>query len=183
MTNMFQSVAEIEIPNDLSDVDKAEFTAFKLALVDLEKEWNQLQDGTNPDQQTCLSIINDVKEKRIAQADERYKLRTEIIEKQTEKEREKIKQEQEEYKKLLFERLVRSYYQAYQSVTAQLKDLMGKDYSQYISQNGITFPNIPSEVQMRTRMQPNEEAKIKLTPAENEHDMRLIQQIIQGADQ
>lgn len=180
---MYESVAEIPIPENLSEVEKAEFSAYKMALTELEKEWMQLQEGENPDQQTCMTLINEIKEKRIAQAEERLKLRKEIIEKQAEREREKIKQEQEEYKKLLFERIVRSYYQAYNTATNQLKELMGKDYGPYIAQNGITFPNIPSEVQMRTRMQPPEEAKIRLTPVENEHDMRLIQQIIQNADQ
>ena len=180
---MSENIEDIPIPEDLDPVDQAEFQAYKNALIDLEKEWKQLKDGENPDHQTCIAIIDEIKGKRIAQADERLKLKREIIEKQTEREREKILQEKEEYNKLLFERLVRSYYQAYQSVTSQLKDLMGKEFGQYIVANGIEFPTIPSESQMRTRMQQPEETKIRVAPGEADHDIRLIQQIIQESIQ
>ena len=98
-----------------------------------------------------------------------------------EKEHEKLQQEKADYNKQLFDRILRSYYQAYTSITSQLKELMGKDYAQYIAVNAIEFPTIPSENQMRTRMQQPEDVKIKIAPAEADNDYRRIQQILAEA--
>ena len=178
---MSTSIEDIPIPDDLNEIDAAEFNAYKMALIDLEKEFKQLMEDSNPDHQTCISIINEIKDKRIAEADERLKLKLEIIDKQTEKEHEKLQQEKADYNKQLFDRILRSYYQAYTSITSQLKELMGKDYAQYIAVNAIEFPTIPSENQMRTRMQQPEDVKIKIAPAEADNDYRRIQQILAEA--
>lgn len=180
---MSVSIDSIPIPEDISEIDKVEFNAYKMALIGMENEWNQLNADQNPDHQTCIAIINEIKDKRIAQANERLKLKLEIIDKQTEKEREKLNQEESDYKKQLFDRILRSYYQAYQSVTSQLKELMGKDYAQFMAVNAIDFPTIPSESQMRTRLQQPEEAKIRIAPAEADNDYRRIQQILAEATQ
>ena len=180
---MSTSIEEIPLPEDLNGVDVAEFTAYKMALIDLEIEFQQLKENTNPDQQTCISIINEIKDKRIAEADERLKLKLEIIDKQTEKEHEKLQKEKQAYNEQLFDRILRSYYQAYTSITSQLKELMGKDYAQYIAVNSIEFPTIPSENQMRTRMQQPEDVKIRIAPAEADNDYRRIQQILTEATQ
>ena len=175
------AAADIPIPEGLSEVERAEFLAYKSALIEYENEFNQLFEGKNPEHQTCLAIINEIKEKRIAQADERLKMKLEIIDKQREREKDKINQERIEYNKQLFERILRSYYQAYQSITAQLKELLGKDYPQFIAEHLIEFPTIPSETQMRTRMEQSEEAKVKISPSEAENDYRRIQQILAEA--
>ncbi|EAY07481.1 hypothetical protein TVAG_499690 [Trichomonas vaginalis G3] len=183
MTNSFKSVSEIPVPDNLSDLERIEFNAYKQALVELEQEWLQLKNGENPDQKACQTYINDIKTKRIQQAQDRLNLRKEIIEKQAAKEKERILQQQEDYKKLLFERIIKSYHQSYNTVTSQLKELMDKDYGQFIAQNGITFPDIHNEQQVRTRMSQPEEPKIRLSSAESEQDVRLIQQILQNAGQ
>lgn len=177
-----ESVKDIPIPEGLSPIELSEFNAYKIALCNLEEEWIQLQNGENDDQKTCISVIQEIKEKRTKQANERLNLRREIIEKQTERERERIEQEKDEYKRILFDRLIRSYHQAYQTITVQLKDLMGKEYGQFIAMNGIDWPNMPSESAMRTRMQPPDEVKIRLSPPEVDADVRRIQQIIQETD-
>ena len=178
MNNNFENIKDIPIPNDLSSIEKIEFQAFQSSLIDLEEEWIKLKNNENTDQLTCLNLIKEIKEKRIEQANERKLLRIEIIEKQYQKEKERIEQEKEEYKKILFDRIVKSYYQSYLNVTSQLKELLGKDYNQFISNYPIEWPQFINENNMKTRLQQNEDIPNRQTPADCEQDIKKIQQII-----
>ena len=174
-------IAEIPLPEGLSEVQRAEYIAFQDAMTDIENEWEQLSQGTNPDQRSCIELVNEIKEKRYAQAEERLKIRLEVIEHQVQKETEKIQSDLEEYTKNLFERLMKAYIQSYQAITGQLKEMMGqKEFNQYIQNHSISFPSVPSEGQMRTRTQQPDEAKPKLSTSDCEKDIRHIQAIIQG---
>lgn len=176
---MFQSVRDIPIPDDLDQIKRAEFIAFQESLAALETEWQQLLQGENENRKMCVEILEERTAKRKQQAEDRLKLRLDVIEKQVEKESERIEIENEEAKRILWERLVRAYAQSYNTITGQLKDLMGKDsFQAYIADKAIfanaQFP-MQSDSQMKTRMQQPEDMKIKMTPQECERDLKLIQ--------
>jgi len=181
--SLVKRIAEIPIPDKLNEIQRAEYIAFQDAMTDLENEWIGLENGTNPEQIACLEQIQEIKNKRYAQADERLKLRVDIIEKQFKKESERIETEQEEYKKLLFDRLMRAYSQSYQSIVSQLKELMGKEFATFNANNSIEFPSFVAEGQMRTRLQQPEEGKPRLHQSDVEKDIKLIQSIIQKSNQ
>ena len=175
-------ISEIPLPENLTDIQTAEYKAFVEAISNLEDQWIDLETGNNPEQKLCIEQIKQIKEKRELQAKERLDLRLKIIEKQYQKECEKIENEQEEYKKLLFDRLMRAYSQSYQMITSQLKDLMGKEFNSFISTNGIEFPTFNPEGQMKTRFQQPEEGKPRLNQSDVDQDIRTIQQIVQGSN-
>ena len=176
------SVSEIEAPQDWDPVKKAEFEAYKSALAEIEKEVIELQKGENADQKQCIEHLEQIREKRKITAQQRLDDRLENIEAQYKREQEKIETEREDYKKLLFDRLIRSYTQSYHTLCSQLKDVMGKDYAEYIAVKGLNFPILQgSEIHMKSKMSQPEEAKIKLSPAEIEHDMKRINQILEDS--
>lgn len=173
-------IAEIPIPENLSEVQKAEYIAFRDAMTDIENEWEALENGTNPDQKSCIDLVKDTKKKRHAQAEERLKIRLEVIEEQMKRESERIKTDLDDYRKLLFERLMRAYYQSYQTITGHLKELLGKEYQQFITAHPIDFPTVPSEGQMKTRTQQPDEGKPRLSSVDVEKDVHQIQEILAG---
>ena len=174
-------IADIPLPDGLSEVQKAEFIAFQDAMTEIENEWEQLSNGTNPDQERCIQLVNEIKEKRYAQAKERLDIRLEVIENQVRKETEKIEADLEEYKEKLFERVMKAYQHSSLAISAQLKEQMGtKEFNQYMQTHSIDFPSFPSEGQMRTRTQQPDEAKPKLSTPDIEKDVRRIQQIVQS---
>lgn len=183
---VYESVRDIPIPDDVSGVSRDELIAFQEALGQLESEWLQLKENENPDQKMCLKILEEKTAKRRQMAEERLKLRLEVIDKQVEREMERIQAENEEAKKILWERLVRAYAQAYQHVTGQLKELMGKarkDYQAYMSDKVIEFPIMQSDSTMKTRMQQPEEMKVKLSPQDCERDLMHIQALFEHKDE
>ena len=172
---IMKKIEDIPIPEDLTEVQKAEFIAYKSAMIQLEEEWIQLQSDQNPDQIACNEIIqetNDLKKKKIL---EKLETRRDIIKKQHQKEIEKIEKEFKVAKSTLNDRLIRAYYQSDQNIIAQLKDLKGKDSTTYIAENSIDFPPIPSDSQMKTRTNQPEELKLRLSPQDCEKDIRKIQ--------
>ena len=176
---MSVSISEIQPPSEWDPIKKAEFEAYKSALTEIEKEYIQLQKGENSDQKQCIQHLEEIRDKRKITAKQRLDSRLENIEIQYQREQEKIEAEREGFKKLLFERLIRSYSQSYHAICSQLSDVMGEDYAQYIATKGLNFPILQgSEIQMKTKMSQPEEAKIKLSPAEIEHDMKRINQIL-----
>ena len=180
----FESVRDIPIPDDVRGVKRDELVAFQEALGELESEWLALKRNENADQKMCMEILQEKTNQRRQMAEERLKLRLEVIERQVEKETERIQAENEEAKKILWERLVRAYAQAYQTVTAQLKELMGKvDYQAYMSDKAIEFPIMQADSTMKTRMQQPDEMKIKLSPQECERDLRQIQALFENPDE
>ena len=177
------SVRDIQTPNDWNPIQKAEFKAYKSALIEIEQEYIQLQNGENIDQKQCIAHLEEIRDKRKSQAKQRLEARIENIEKQYQREQEKIEYEREEYKKLLFDRLIRSYSQSYHTICSQLKDVMGKDYAQYIATKGLNFPILQgSEMQLKSKMSQPEEAKIKLSPSEIEQDLKRINQILEESE-
>lgn len=176
------SIRDIPIPDNLSTVEKAEYTAYQEAMGELEDEWEALQKGENINQKECIALLEQIKEKRRQQADERMKLRLEVIDKQVEREKERINQEHEEACKALFERIVRAYRDSYNMLVSQLKEIMPKDeYSAFISQHSIEFPTISNESQFKTRMPQLEEPKNRVNAQEAEQDLRFIQSKLQEA--
>ncbi|KAH0793650.1 hypothetical protein GPJ56_002371 [Histomonas meleagridis] len=172
----FQSVADVPMPDGLDELQQAEFAAFQEALVHMEQELNQLETNENPDQLACLQVLNEIKEERIRQADERLKFKIEVIDRHVQNEKERIEKESEEAEKLLFDRLVRAYKVAYQESVDKLKELMDPvSFNSFMSENTIEFPEIPSDAQIKTRLQQPNENKIKLSPEEIENDLKKIQ--------
>ena len=170
-----QSIRDIPLPPGLSEIEKAEFIAYQESMAELEDEWEALKAGENSDQKDCVALLEEIREKRKQQADERLRLRLEVIDKQVERERKRIEDEHEEAKKALFERIIKAYAQSYNAITAQLKETMSKDdYNAFISANGIDFPIISNESQIKTRMQQPEEPKIRLSTQEAAQDLGII---------
>ena len=83
-------IADIPLPTGLTDVQKAEYIAFQDAMTEIENEWQQLSEGKNPDQERCIQLVNEIRDKRYAQAEERLKIRLEVINHQVEKETARI---------------------------------------------------------------------------------------------
>lgn len=179
---MSVSIADIPIPEDLSEVRKAEYRAYQAATLQLEKEWEDLHKGDNVDQQSCIELLKEIKANRTQQAEERLSKRLEVIGMQVEREKERIDKEMQESRKALFERLVRAYYQSYQNIATQLRELLGKDYTAYITSHAIEFPSMPSDSQMKTRLQQPEEAKVRLTQAEIDRDLKKLQQMYHSGE-
>lgn len=170
-------IEDIPIPEDLSEVQKAEFIAYQSAVIQLEKEWEQLQNDQNSDQIACNAIILDAHERKKKKIAEKLDTRKEIIKKQHQKETDKIEKEFKVAKTTLNDRLIRAYSQSDQNITTQLRDLKGKDY---IGENSIEFPPIPSDPQMMTRTKQPEELKFRLSTQECEKDIRKIQTIFEN---
>lgn len=183
---MFQSVRDIPIPDDLSEIEHAEFVAFQESLAALEEEWLKIQSGENEDQQMCVQVLEKRTAKRKQEAKSRLDLRLEVIEKQVEKETDRIEQESQVAERNLWKRLYRAYAQSYSTITNQLKELMGKEsFQAYIADKTIEFAGdvIQSDSQMKTRMQQPEEMKIRLSPQQCEADMKLIQAMFENQDE
>ncbi|OHT12286.1 hypothetical protein TRFO_17981 [Tritrichomonas foetus] len=176
------SIADITIPDDLPEVQRAEFVAYQKAMIDLEIEWNKLQNNENTDQKACIDIIQEQHERKKKKITERHELRKDIIQKQYQKETDRIDREFRVAKTTLNERLIRAYYQSDQNITAQLKDLKGKDFAAYIQENAIDFPQMPPDTQMMTRTKQPEEVKIRLSSQECDRDLRRIQSIFESEE-
>ena len=133
----YENVAAIPIPQGLPPEIEVEYTVCKECIVQLENEWIQIKENENEMQKSVYDILSQMEKDRKESHESRMNLRIEIADRQREKELEKIKNENEEAKKSLFERLIRGYHHAYKCITARLKELMGKDYQSYIDQNEI----------------------------------------------
>ena len=173
-------IEDIPIPTDLKEVQKAEFIAYQKAMIQLEEEWEQLQSNVNNDQKACNAIIQDSHERKKKKIAEKLSTRKDIIQKQQQKEIDKIEKEFKVAKTTLNDRLIRAYYQSYQNIIAQLKDLKGKDFPSYNVENSIDFPPIPPDTQMMTRTKQPEELKFRLSSQECEKDLRRIQNIFEN---
>ena len=176
----FSSVGEIPIPEDLPKEVQAEYLAYRECLEQLENEWLQMKNDENPYQKKALKLLEESTERRKQKQEARMNLRLEVVDRQYEKETERIKNECEDAKKQLFERLVRGYYHAYRNVTSRLKELMGKDYATYIEQNEIEFPQISPDNQIKSRYQQPEETKAKISSAETEMELQKIDELFKS---
>jgi hypothetical protein len=170
------AIRAIPIPDDLSDIEKAECQAFQEALSEIEADVIRLRNRQNVDQHAAHQLLEDLRNQGYNQADERLQLRLEVIEEQLRNERSRIESEFDEAQRALHQRILRAYCQIDVTLNAQLKELMGKNYGAYIAANSIEFPRMPQETQMRTRLHEPEEAKIRLNQVEAERDLRKIQQ-------
>ena len=175
------SISDIEIPQELSKVQRSEYLAYKEAMLELEDEWHKLLAGENIDQKSCIAIITDQRDRSAKKIEERLAIRRDIIQKQYQKEVERVDKEFEAAKSTLYDKLVRAYSQSDQNITAQLKDFKGKDFAAYIAENQIDFPQMPPDTQMMTRTKQPEEVKIRLTNQECEKELRKIQQIFESS--
>ncbi|KAH0788051.1 hypothetical protein GPJ56_008033 [Histomonas meleagridis] len=173
-----QSISIIPIPDDLKETQKAEFIAYQKSVIKLEEEWKELMEGRIIDQ-NCINTLDQIKAKRIKEANERLKIRVQLAEEQAIKERERIESEFEDAKRELHEKLVMAYSLSDQNIVNQLKELKGKDFQSYITENAIDFPSSTPDTQMRTRTQLPDEVKIGLSPQECEKDLRYIRSIVQ----
>ena len=193
---MFESVRDIPIPDDLDDIKRAEFLAFQESIAALEDEWQQIRQGENKNKRMCIEILDERTAKRRQQAEDRLKLRLEVIEKQVEKESERIESENEEAKKILWTRLFHAYAQSENTITGQLKELMGKDsFQAYIADKATktrmqlkdligkdSLQAYIADKSMKTRMQQPEDMKIKMTPQECERDLKMIQAMFENQE-
>jgi GTPase SAR1 family protein len=170
------AIRAVPIPDDLSDIEKAECQAFQEALSEIEADVIRLRNGQNIDQHTAHQLLEELRTQGHEQAEENFRLRLEIIEEQVRTERNRIESEFEEAQRALHQSILRTYCQIDVALNAQLKELMGKNYGAYIANNSIEFPRMPPETQMRTRLHEPEEAKIRISQAEAEKDLRRIQQ-------
>jgi hypothetical protein len=183
---IYESVRDIPIPENLTDVERGEYLACREAFAQLEAEWFQLGESENPDQNACLQFLKDANEKRKQQALDRFQLRKEVLEKHLEHETENIPDEGEDAKKNLFEQTIRGYYHSYMKICRELKNLMtqaGQDYESYIAVNGIEFPQVSADPHLKTRLQQPEEAGVRLSLQDCERDLQKIQELFDEMEQ
>ena len=87
---------------------------------------------------------------------------------------ERIAQELEDDKKLLFKRLVRGYYSSYVHIMEQLRGLMGPDFDEFQAENEVEFPTIPQDKGQERKVPPPEDPKVSLSPHEAD---RLLKEV------
>jgi hypothetical protein len=174
---MFSHVSDIPLPSDLTDLQRAEFTAFQEAISVLETEWRALSTSENPDLQSCLTHLEEITAKRKTRAEERYRLRVDVIDRQIGQESERIKLESQQAKAILFERLKRAFSQSFQTLIGRLKEL-GGDWESYAKR----IPENVMDGQMKMRMQQPEEIKIRLTAEDSERDLRSVQAMFEKSE-
>jgi hypothetical protein len=172
----FVPISAIPLPQGLSEAELAEYEAFQASVGEIEAELELLDRTEHPDQITGRRLLDDQREQGRTQADEQLRVRLELIDEQIKTESESIDSEFDEARHALQQRILRTYCQIDIALNRQLKELMGKDYAAYIAENAIDFPRMPPETQMRARLHEPEEAKIRLTSAEAERDIRRIHQ-------
>ena len=182
MSEDFVPISSIPLPDDLDDVHKVEFTVFQETMTQIESDAARLRAGDNADQLSVRALLNEIRDRRRAQADERRRLRLEVVGQEVENERERIAKEYEEAKNALYKRIVRALYQSDTNILNQLKELMGRDYAAFIAENAIQFPTMPPDTQMQTRLQQPEEAQMRLSQAEAERDLREIREIYRRSE-
>jgi hypothetical protein len=170
----FYSVRDIVLPEGLTELERAEYSAFQEALALLETQWLQLETGENRELQACLAVLQERTAKRKEEARERMRLRIEVIHRQVQLEMERIDIENQEARKALFDRMVREYSQSYQEVTSQLRELGARPLPSL--SHAIDFPQLAADSQMETRMQQSEDAKIR-SPQDCEPDLNRLQEI------
>jgi hypothetical protein len=152
----FPSIRNIPIPKDLSQQQTGEYLACREALCSLEAEWNQRFNDNNGDVSAVMTHFQEIKEQKDHQAEEKLRLRLEIVAKESEQERENVNTEIDEAKKQLFETVVRGYSDVYQKLCSRIENLMtrtGGDYERFIQANSIEFPIMGGESQRKFKSQ------------------------------
>ena len=176
MSEEIHSISEVPIPEGISEFQKLQYESFRDSLCQMEQELQELENGNNKDYLEFLSVIDEIKATRQKQADERLRLKLEVIEKHTNSELERIERENDESKILLHDRMIRSYKACYDETLSKLKELMNEDeFNLFVNENRIDFPDIQPDLQMKTRLQQPNELKVKLSPEEIENDLKQIQ--------
>lgn len=171
-----KSVSEIPIPDNLSELQKIEFMAFRDSLSALENEWNSLESNDNPHQKECIKLLNEIRDNRKQQAAERLNLRLQVIDQQVKIDTERINLENEILTRTFYDRIMRAYYAQYQNLLGQLKGIMNEDeFNSFVRENEIQFPSFPDDATMKTRLQESEDLKIHISPQEIENDLHIIQ--------
>ena len=183
MNPKYSSVSEIPSPENLTELQKIEFTAFRDSLSALENEWNALEDNNNPHQKECIKLLNEIRDNRKQQALEHLNLRLQVIEQQVKRDTERINLENEILTQTFYDRIMRAYYAQYQNLIGQLHGLMNEeDFNSFIRENEIQFPPFPDDNTMKTRLQESENLKIRISPQEIENDLHIIQSKLEKED-
>jgi hypothetical protein len=173
----FPSVAQIPIPDDLSDIDRVEFLACRGALAQLELEWLSVTRGDHPDLQLALTLLLESKAVRDNRAKERLELRIDVEQRHAAHQRERIALDCELAKEALRERVIRGYFQKYQKICGRIGEVMaeiGEDFEEFIKTNRIEFPPIAGDDTIRGRLQTVESVAVALPAEEGEKDLRQI---------
>jgi hypothetical protein len=171
---MFYSVRDIVLPDDLTELERAEYCAFQEALALLETQWLQLETGENRELQACLAVLQERTAKRKEEARERMRLRIEVIDRQVQLELERIDIENQEARKAVFDGLVREYFQSYQDITAQLKELGARPLVDL--SDAIGFPQLETDSEMKTQIQQSGDTKIQ-SAQDCQPDLDCLQEI------
>lgn len=168
-------ISSIEIPDDLPEVEKSEYLIYQELMKEIEDEWLQIDNKTHPEFIKLLKTIEENKKIKTKQSEERYNARMKVIEDQSNLEIKKIEEETEDFKRNLFDRLIKAFAQSRDAILNQLKKELGpKEYSNFIQNNTINLPSIPTENQIRTRTQNIDDIKPHLRGSEIESDLKKI---------
>lgn len=170
------SISEIPIPSSLSPLQRLEYESFRSSLSSLERELISLSSGSSPEYLELLRVVDSVRALRLREADERLRLKLEVIDQHFRSECDRISLETDRSKDLLRDRLIRSYKVCYDSALSRLSSLLSpSEYSAYISSHGIAFPPIRDDTQMKTRVVQPDEHRVKLSPTDVERDVLRLQ--------
>ena len=171
---MSKSVVDVERPPDLSECEIIEWDICMKTLAALEKKWLGLLGSNNADQLETDRAFEREFQIRIDQTRVITELDIQAVENEMQMSQERIKQELEDDKKLLFKRLVRGYYTSYLHIMEQLKGLMGPDFDAFQAENEIEFPTIPQDKGQERKVPPPEDPKVSLSPHEAD---RLLKEV------
>ncbi|KAH0787650.1 hypothetical protein GPJ56_008445 [Histomonas meleagridis] len=168
-------IADIEIPEELTRAQKAEFFVLKRMLSKLEGQWNELIENSNPEQIQYNHILEKEYETKFQQIEALRELNLQIAKKQYEEEKAKIEADFEENKKNLFKQIIHGYHSYYVTIMNHLKELMGSDFNSFLSANEIDFPQIQEKTRGEKKpMHQPEEVKLVLTHYDSEKQIKKI---------
>ena len=173
-----QSVADAQMPEELTPAMKIEFNVLKSKLAELESQWFRLLDNENPDQKRYSEIVDQEYQSMISHANKLAEVRVDSIKTQYNVKKAKIMSDYEENKRLLFNRIIRGYSLRYQEIIGHLRDLMGSEFDSFIAyKNEIEFPQISSNVHTERNISQPDDLKLSLSHHEIERQIQTLKSI------
>lgn len=175
-----KSVADAQIPEQLTPAMKIEFNVLKSKLIELESQWFKLLDNENPDQNRYSETIDTEYQSMISQANKLAEIRVDSIKTQYNVKKAKILSDYEENKRLLFNRILRGYSQRYQEIISHLRSLMGSEYESFVAQkNEIEFPQISTNVHTERNISQPDDLKLAMSSHEIERQIQKMLKFIE----
>lgn len=175
-----KSVADAQMPEELTPAMKIEFNVLKSKLTELETQWFHLLDNENPDQKKYSEKVDREYQSMISHANKLAEVRVDSIKTQYNVKKAKIMSDYEENKRILFNRILHGYSSRYQEIINHLRELMGPEYESFVAlKNEIEFPQMSSNTHTERNISQPDDLKLSMSHHEIE---RQIQKMLKFAE-